>query len=151
MTEQGDWEGWLLFVLAAVEETARWTTGRILAIRELFEATAARCRQELPRRVYSRELMELIFAQPYVRIQTVMDAGLARRDTASDLFRSWFVDFDPVREKMQRKAAKAQGRKEGQGDFFASLRPGGFALSSEIADLFPARLIAGGNRGRLSS
>jgi Fic family protein len=83
VTENGDWEGWLLYMLAAVEETARWTTGRILAIRELFEATTERCRRELPSRVYSKELIELVFIQPYVRIQTVMDAGLAQRDTAS--------------------------------------------------------------------
>lgn len=88
VTEQGDWEGWLLFMLAAVEETARWTTGRILAIRDLFEATAARCRQELPRRVYSRELMELIFAQPYVKVRFIVDAGIAERKTASEYLRA---------------------------------------------------------------
>jgi len=87
VTERGDWEGWLLFMLTAVEETSRWTTERILAIRELFEATTARCRQDLPRRVYSKELMELIFTQPYVRIQSVIDAGLAKRDTASNYLR----------------------------------------------------------------
>ena len=84
VTEDGDWEGWLLYMLAAVDETARWTTGRIHAIRDLFEATVARCRQELPRRVYSRELMELIFVQPYVRIEAVVQAGLAGRQTASE-------------------------------------------------------------------
>lgn len=87
VTECGEWEEWLLYMLAAVEETAHWTTGRILAIRELFEATTERCRRELPGRVYSKELVELIFTQPYVRIQTVMDAGLAQRDTASDYLR----------------------------------------------------------------
>jgi Fic family protein len=29
VTEQQDWEAWLLFMLTAVEETARWTTGRM--------------------------------------------------------------------------------------------------------------------------
>lgn len=87
VTEAREWEEWLLYMLAAVEETAHWTTGRILAIRELFEATTERCRRELPGRVYSKELVELIFTQPYVRIQTVMDAGLAQRDTASDYLR----------------------------------------------------------------
>jgi len=87
VTEDADWEGWLLYMLVAVEETARWTTGRITAIRELFEATLARCREQLPPRVYSKELVELIFVQPYVRIQGVVDAGLAQRDTASDYLR----------------------------------------------------------------
>jgi Fic family protein len=87
VTEQGDWEGWLLFMLVAVEETAQWTTGRVLAIRELFDATVERCRRELPGRVYSKDLIELIFTQPYVRIQSVIDAGLAKRDAASDYLR----------------------------------------------------------------
>jgi len=87
VTEQQDWDGWLHFMLAAVEDTARWTTGRILAIRDLLEETTQRCRQELPERVYSKELIELIFVQPYVRIQTLVDAGLAKRETASEYLR----------------------------------------------------------------
>ncbi len=87
VTEAQDWEGWLLYMLAAVEETAQWTTGRIHAIRALLEETTERCRRELPSRVYSKELIELIFVQPYMRIQTVIDAGLAQRDTASDYLR----------------------------------------------------------------
>ena len=82
VTEDQDWEGWLLYMLAAVEETARWTTGRIMAISDLFEATVERCRQEAPG-VYSKELIELIFQQPYCKIAFVVDAGIAERKTAS--------------------------------------------------------------------
>jgi Fic family protein len=82
VTEEQDWEGWLLFMLAAVEETARWTTNRVLAIRTLLDATAERCRAEIPK-VYSKELVELIFCQPYCKIAFVVDAGLAERKTAS--------------------------------------------------------------------
>lgn len=88
VTENEDWEGWLLYMLAAVEETAHWTTGRILAIRELFEATTERCRRELPRRVYSKELVELIFTQPYIKVKIVVEAGIAERKTASDYLRA---------------------------------------------------------------
>ena len=83
VTEARDWEGWLLFMLAAVEETAAWTTGRILAMRELFEATTERCRRELPEYMYSRELVELLFVQPYVKIKFLVDAGIAKRQTAA--------------------------------------------------------------------
>lgn len=34
-------------------------------------------------RIYSRELAELIFSQPYCRIGNVVDAGLAKRQAAS--------------------------------------------------------------------
>ncbi|MEP6672783.1 MAG: Fic/DOC family N-terminal domain-containing protein [Chthoniobacter sp.] len=84
VTERGDWEAWLLFLLTGVEETATWTTGRILAIRDLFDETVALCRAKLPAKVYSKELIELIFAQPYSKIGFLVDAGIAQRQTASE-------------------------------------------------------------------
>jgi len=83
VTENQDWEGWILFMLQAVEETAVWTHERITSIRELLEETTLRCRKELPPNVYSRELVELIFVQPYCKIEFVVDAGIAQRQTAS--------------------------------------------------------------------
>lgn len=82
VTENGAWEEWVLYVLEGVEETALWTTNRIRAIRELFDATVGRVRRELPR-IYSKELVELIFRQPYCKIQFVVEAEIARRQTAS--------------------------------------------------------------------
>ena len=84
VTERGDWEAWLLFMLTGVEETAAWTTGRILAIRDLFDQTVAECRARLPSKVYSKELVELIFAQPYCKIGFLVEAGIAQRQTASE-------------------------------------------------------------------
>jgi len=81
-TASGLWEPWLLYMLRGVEETARWTTHRIEAIRNLFEQTVERCRRDLPV-IYSKELVELIFRQPYCKIAFVVDAGLAERKTAS--------------------------------------------------------------------
>ncbi|HWX20067.1 MAG TPA: Fic family protein [Candidatus Binatia bacterium] len=83
VTEDRAWEKWVLFMLTAVEATATWTTGRILAIRDLFEQTLARCRAGLPGKVYSKELVELIFTEPYCKIQFLVQAGLAERKTAS--------------------------------------------------------------------
>jgi Fic family protein len=82
VTETGEWEPWLLYMLRGIEETAHWTTGRIQAIRTHFDATAERCRLELPR-VYSKELIEIIFRQPYCKIAFLVDAGIAKRKTAS--------------------------------------------------------------------
>jgi Fic family protein len=83
VTERAEWEQWLLFLLAGVEETAEWTTGRIVAIRDLLDETIVRCRSRLPSKVYSKELVELIFAQPYCKIQFLVEAGIAKRQTAS--------------------------------------------------------------------
>jgi Fic family protein len=76
------WEPWILFMLAAVRSTAHWTTSRIKSIRSLIDETATRMKRDAPA-IYSRELSELIFVQPYCRIANVIEAGIARRQTAS--------------------------------------------------------------------
>src|SRR5207248_4263329 len=62
--------------------TARWTTTRIHAIRKLMQETAEFVRAEVFG-VYNRELVDLIFVQPYCRIRNVVDAGIAERQTAA--------------------------------------------------------------------
>ena len=83
VTENEAWEAWVLYMLAVVEETAVVTRQRILAIRDLMAATSDRAKAALPSRVYSKELIELLFYQPYTKIQFLVDAGLAKRQTAA--------------------------------------------------------------------
>lgn len=82
VTRDGAWEPWLLYVLRGVEETARWTVDKIGAVRALAAATADYVRRATPK-VYSRELVDVIFEQPYCRIANVVDRGIAKRETAS--------------------------------------------------------------------
>lgn len=84
VTESGDWESWTRFMLEAVEVTSRLTVQKILAIRALMDETLQTAKAKLPARVYSKELIELIFRQPYTKGQFVVDAGLAERKTAAD-------------------------------------------------------------------
>ena len=82
VTTKERWEPWTLFMLAAVTETARWSTAKVMAVHDLLGATAAFVSKEAPR-IYSRELIELLFEQPYCRIANIVDVGLAHRETAS--------------------------------------------------------------------
>jgi Fic family protein len=82
VTRECAWEPWLLFMLDAVEETARWTSARVAAIRKLAEHTRDYVRGARPK-IYSHELIEIIFAQPYCRIANLGEAGIAKRQTAS--------------------------------------------------------------------
>lgn len=82
VTTEAAWEEWVLFMLSAVLETARWTTAKIAAIRDLLDQTAETVRREAPK-VYSRELAELIFVQPYCRINNLVEAKIAQRQSAS--------------------------------------------------------------------
>ncbi|WP_297841421.1 protein adenylyltransferase Fic [Pseudomonas sp.] len=76
------WEPWLLFMLQAVEETAQWTTAKITAIRRLVEHTTGHVREKLPK-IYSRELVDVIFEQPYCRIGNLVEKGIGQRQAAS--------------------------------------------------------------------
>ncbi len=82
VTRTGEWQGWLLFMLRGVEETALWTVGKIAAIRRLQTHTAEYVRIAKPK-VYRHELVNVIFEKPYCRIQDVTERGIAGRQTAS--------------------------------------------------------------------
>ena len=82
VTRQEAWEPWLLYMLEAVRETADWTLAKIEAINHLSRITATKIREGLPK-IYSRELVDEIFAQPYCRIENLVQAGVAQRQTAS--------------------------------------------------------------------
>jgi Fic family protein len=82
VTTQQAWGPWILYMLDCVEESCVWTTDKIKAIRELMRHTAQYIQRKLPK-LYSWELVELLFQQPYCRIGNVVDAGLAKRQTAS--------------------------------------------------------------------
>jgi len=83
VTREQAWEQWVLYMLQAVATTARWTTQKIIAIRNLAEHTAEYVRGALPK-IYSRELIDTIFQQPYCRIRNLVDADIAKRQTASE-------------------------------------------------------------------
>jgi Fic family protein len=82
VTRDQAWEPWLQFMLQAVAETSRWTTGKIAAIRKLAEHTTEHVRARLPK-IYTRELVDVIFEQPYCRIGNLVDKGIAQRQAAS--------------------------------------------------------------------
>ncbi len=82
VTHEQQWESWISFILEGVEETCVWTTEKIKAIRELMAHTAQYVHKALPK-IYSWELVELLFQQPYCRIGNLVDSGIAKRQTAS--------------------------------------------------------------------
>lgn len=82
VTSDGAWEEWTLFMLDAVADTAAWTTAKIAAIRTLAEHTAEFVRERLPK-LYSRDLIDVIFEQPYCRIGDLVDRDIAQRQAAS--------------------------------------------------------------------
>lgn len=83
VTKDGAWEAWIIYMLEAVEETSQWTTEKIAAIRKLTDITIAHIRTALPK-IYTRELIDVIFEQPYCRIGDLVERKIAKRQTASE-------------------------------------------------------------------
>ena len=96
VTVEQAWHEWILFMLAGVEETCIWTTDKIKAIRELMEHTAEHVQKKLPK-IYTWELVELLFRQPYCRIGNLVDNGIAKRQTASVYLKA-LTDLGVLRE-----------------------------------------------------
>lgn len=97
VTIKGEWEPWLLYMLTAVETTATWTNAKIRAIRDLMANTAEYTKNKAPG-AYSRELIEVIFAQPYTRIAHLTERGIAQRVSASRYLKQ-LVDIGVLAEE----------------------------------------------------
>ncbi len=82
VTENGDWQPWVLYLLKGVETTAAETSEKIRAIGALLDEFIERGKDELSGRA-SKELIELLFVRPYCKIKFVEEAGIAKRVTAS--------------------------------------------------------------------
>lgn len=82
VTSEGSWIEWVLYFLKAITETSKWTSEKILAIKDLIEESREFIKTKIPS-IYSRDLVELLFTQPYVRIQNLVEMDLGKRDTAS--------------------------------------------------------------------
>ncbi len=83
VTQRGEWEEWVLYMLDAVKDTSHWTTQKIREIKDAFDKAGVLCQGKLPKSVYSIELVESIFKQPYCRIDILVKSGIAKRETAS--------------------------------------------------------------------
>ena len=84
VTEKEDWNQWILYILKAVKETSDFTASKITQIKELVNQTIEEAKTKLPSRVYSKELIELIFEEPYCKTEFVVKAGIAKRQTAAE-------------------------------------------------------------------
>ncbi len=82
VTEEKKWEAWVLYMLKAVAEMSLHTTQRIRQIGSLFEETRTLVKTKAPK-IYSKELVEIIFRQAYCKVNFLVHYGLAKRQTAS--------------------------------------------------------------------
>jgi Fic family protein len=82
VTSDNAWEPWVLYMLAAIDETSQRTLQQINAIKSLLDESIAFCKENLPGKVYSKELIELLFKQPYCKTAILVENGIASRNIA---------------------------------------------------------------------
>jgi Fic family protein len=109
VTAKGEWHPWIEFMLTAVNETAQWTKEKVESIGALHEATKEFIREEHIG-VYTYELVEQLFMQPYIRIGNLVEANIGHRETVSKYLKE-LVDAGVLEE-----------RKEGREKLFLNVR-----------------------------
>lgn len=84
ITEQATWEDWILFMLQSIKETSYNTLKLIKNIMKLKEETWQKLKgEDMSQKLPAYELNELIFSFPYVKIKTLIEKKIAKRQTAS--------------------------------------------------------------------
>jgi len=80
--DHNDWEGWVLYMLDVVEDTAQHGTRLVHAIREQMQQTKQHLRTQHPH-MYSQELLNHLFRHPYTKIDYLAQELNVSRQTVS--------------------------------------------------------------------
>ncbi len=83
VTEDFEWGEWISYMLEAIEVTAKETQVRISKILSAMEDAKDLVQAKAPRKMYSKDLIEIIFMHPYSKVQFLVDSGIAQRQTAA--------------------------------------------------------------------
>ena len=79
------WEEWILYILTGIEETSEETLQLVKEINRELQNTAEEIKLKLPK-IYSRELIDLLFYEFYTRITYIENGlGVSRKTAAAYL------------------------------------------------------------------
>lgn len=79
---KGSWEEWIIYMLEGIEQTATKQVQLINDIKELMDKTKEKLKSELSK-IYSKDLLEVLFIHPYTKIDMLVDNLGMTRQTAS--------------------------------------------------------------------
>lgn len=81
--EKGDWEAWILYMLEMVEQTAKKGREQIAEIENVMNKMGAAIQKKLPK-IYSKDLLEVLFRLPYTKRNFLENAGLGNLKTVGN-------------------------------------------------------------------
>jgi Fic family protein len=105
VTEKGNWENWIMYMLDMVETTAIKGRQQVAQIETLMAKMGALMQYELLPKVYSRDLVEELFKLPYTKRAFLVQAGIGTLKTTgnylNELERAGFLKSEQVgKEKL---------------------------------------------------
>jgi Fic family protein len=83
VTENNDWENYILYMLDMVEETSKMGSTRLQKITAAMESTAAEIKAKLPK-IYSKDLIEILFRLPYTKRQNLIAENIGNLKTVGN-------------------------------------------------------------------
>lgn len=87
VTEKKDWENWIMYMLDMIENTAQKGLNRLKEITELMQKMSDEIKIELPK-IYTKDLIEIIFKLPYTKRQNLIDEGLGTPKTVGNYLKA---------------------------------------------------------------
>lgn len=79
VTFKDNWEEWIIYILKGIELTSKDTVDKIIKIKSLLDETVVKVK-ETSGNIYSKELVELLFENPYCKIEhLVTKLGIERK------------------------------------------------------------------------
>ncbi len=87
VTEAGEWQQWILFMLDAIRATSIDTIKKVREIRLELDRCVEEVRSALPR-IYTKDLVETLFVHPYSKIEFLVSALGVERRAASRYLKS---------------------------------------------------------------
>lgn len=82
VTIEGSWDEWILYMLKAIEETSTRTLELSQNIIHILEKTSNKIKVK-KNKIYSRELVNVLFSNLYCKISDMTDNNIASRNIAS--------------------------------------------------------------------
>lgn len=83
VTEKNNWTDYILYMLDMIEQTSILGLSRLESIVALMETTGLKIKEQLPK-VYSKDLVEVLFKLPYTKRQNLIDIGLGTPKTVGN-------------------------------------------------------------------
>ncbi len=82
ITEYSAWGEWIIYMLDAIAITAKETRERVNKILSAMDQAKDLVQAKAPK-IYSKDLIEIVFRHPYSKVQFLVDADLVKRQTAA--------------------------------------------------------------------